>query len=162
MGKIWVYGDNINTDVIFPGKYIQQLLSAEEMGLHALENLDAEFNRSAQPGDFIIGGRNWGCGSSREQAARCLKVRGIKAIVAKSFARIFYRNAINEGLPVIACPPAIDWITENNPSTIAIDFSSNVIVVDSAAFPFEPFPDYILQILQCGGLIEFVKQLGQM
>ena len=98
MGKVWKYGDDVNTDVIFPGKYTYTIKDRAEMALHACEDLDPEFTKSAQPGDVIVAGKNWGCGSSREQAATCLKERGIRAIVAKSFARIHYRNCLNEGL----------------------------------------------------------------
>ena len=108
MGKVWKYGDDVNTDVIFPGKYTYTIKDRAEMALHACEDLDPEFTKSARPGDIIVAGKNWGCGSSREQAATCLKERGIRAIVAKSFARIHYRNCLNEGLATIVCPEACD------------------------------------------------------
>jgi 3-isopropylmalate/(R)-2-methylmalate dehydratase small subunit len=103
-GMAWKYGDNVNTDVIFPGKYTYTLSDPKEIAAHALEDLDPGFATKLQPGDVIIAGRNWGCGSSREQAATCLKWAGVGAVVAVSFARIFYRNAINNGLPAIVCP----------------------------------------------------------
>ena len=108
MGKVWKYGDDVNTDVIFPGKYTYTIKDRAEMAAHACEDLDPEFTKNAQPGDVIVAGKNWGCGSSREQAATCLKERGIKAIVAKSFARIHYRNCLNEGLASLVCPEACD------------------------------------------------------
>jgi len=106
MGKVWKYGDDVNTDVIFPGKYTYTVAEPEEMAKHALEDLDPEFAGNVHEGDAIVAGKNFGCGSSREQAASCLKYAGVEAIIAKSFARIFYRNAINFGLPAIVCPEA--------------------------------------------------------
>ena len=100
-GRVWKYGDNVNTDVIFPGKYTYSILEPEEMARHALENLDPVFSQEVRPGDIIVAGLNFGCGSSREQAAICLKQAGLQAVIAKSFARIFFRNAINQGLPVV-------------------------------------------------------------
>ena len=103
-GKVWKYGDDVNTDVIFPGKYTYTIKERSEMAKVACEDLDPEFTKNAKAGDIIVGGKNWGCGSSREQAVSCLKERGIAAIIAKSFARIYYRNCFNEGLPIIICP----------------------------------------------------------
>ncbi|MEJ2150374.1 MAG: 3-isopropylmalate dehydratase, partial [Chloroflexota bacterium] len=110
-GNAWKYGDDVNTDVIFPGKYTYTLADPAAIAAHALEDLDPTFAAAVQPGDVVVGGRNWGCGSSREQAATCLKWAGVGALIAVSFARIFYRNAINNGLPAIACPAAVAAIT---------------------------------------------------
>ncbi len=106
-GNVWKYGDNVNTDQIFPGKYTYTLTTPEEIGAHAMEDLDTTFSASVQAGDVVIGGSNFGCGSSREQAVTCLKYKGVAALIAVSFARIFYRNAINQGLPAIVCPEAV-------------------------------------------------------
>ena len=106
-GQIWKYGNDINTDVIFPGKYTYTLRDPKEMGKHALEDLDPEFASNVQIGDIIFAGKNFGNGSSREQAVVCLKAAGVSAVVAISFARIWYRNAINNGLPAIICPEAV-------------------------------------------------------
>ncbi|MDH5466816.1 MAG: 3-isopropylmalate dehydratase, partial [Candidatus Aminicenantes bacterium] len=106
-GKAWKYGDDINTDVIFPGKYTYSVLEPGEMARHALEDLDPGFAQSVKQGDVIVAGRNFGCGSSREQAATCLKAAGVQAVIAKSFARIFFRNAINQGLPVLQSAEAV-------------------------------------------------------
>ena len=100
-GKVWKYGDDVNTDVIFPGKYTYTIMEPQEIAKHALEDLDPEFAQKVKPGDVIVAGKNFGCGSSREQAAACLKYAGVQAVIAKSFARIYFRNAINLGLPVI-------------------------------------------------------------
>ena len=107
-GRVWKYGDGVNTDVIFPGKYTYSLKEPSEIAAHALEDLDPQFATEAQPGDVIVAGRNWGNGSSREQAVTALKYKGIAAVVAKSFARIYFRNGINQGLLLITCPEAVD------------------------------------------------------
>ena len=122
-GTVWKYGDDVNTDVIFPGKYTYSVLDPEEMAKHALEDLDPAFAKEVQIGDIVVAGKNFGCGSSREQAATCLKYAGVHAIVAKSFARIFFRNAINQGLPVIQCAQAVDNVHKGE--TISIDFSND-------------------------------------
>jgi 3-isopropylmalate/(R)-2-methylmalate dehydratase small subunit len=155
-GKAWKYGDDVNTDVIFPGKYTYSVLDAEEMAAHALEDLDPGFALKVKPGDIVVAGKNFGCGSSREQAATCLKHAGVRAVIAKSFARIFFRNAINQGLPVVQCSEAVDSIEAGE--EISIDFSRGVIQTAKGVFDFVPLPDFILQILDAGGLIAFIKK----
>ena len=103
-GTVWKYGDDVNTDVIFPGKYTYTVSDLAEMGEHALEDLDPEFRFQVQPGDVIVAGKNFGCGSSREQAVKCLVAKQVGAVIARSFARIYYRNCINNALPAIASP----------------------------------------------------------
>jgi 3-isopropylmalate/(R)-2-methylmalate dehydratase large subunit len=154
-GKIWKYGDNVNTDQIFPGKYTYTLTTPEEIGSHALEDLDASFASSVSPGDVIFGGSNFGCGSSREQAVTCLKYKGVTALVAASFARIFYRNAINQGLPAIVCPAAV--ATAQTGDLVEVDLAKGQIRLPSGTFTFPPFPPNVQTILQAGGLVEFVK-----
>jgi 3-isopropylmalate/(R)-2-methylmalate dehydratase small subunit len=155
-GRVWKYGENVNTDVIFPGKYTYSVLDPEEMAGHALEDLDPDFAGSVQPGDVVVAGKNFGCGSSREQAATCLKFAGVQAVVAKSFARIFFRNAINQGLPVIQCPEAVDGISDDE--KIAIDFSAGKILAGEKVFSFPPLPDSVIGILEAGGLIPYTKK----
>ena len=111
-GRVWRYGDDVNTDVIFPGKYTYSISDREEMAQHALEDLDPDFAHSVQPGDIIVAGKNWGCGSSREQAVTCLKEAGVAAIIARSFARIYFRNCINEGLPIVTCDAVDGYAAE--------------------------------------------------
>jgi len=154
-GKVWKYGNDINTDVIFPGKYTYSILEPEEMARHALEDLDPEFAQKVRPGDIIVAGKNFGCGSSREQAATCLKSAGVQAVIAKSFARIFFRNAINQGLPVIQCSQAVDDI--KNGEEITFDFSEGRIETKRGVFDFSPLPESILEILESGGLIPYIK-----
>ena len=155
-GKIWKYGDSVNTDVIFPGKYTYTLTDSKEIAAHALEDLDPRFAVNVQPGDAIVAGRNWGCGSSREQAATCLKWAGVGAVVAVSFARIFYRNAINNGLPAIVCPEAVDAVESGQ--TLTIDLSGGKISCLAGVFSFEPFPPSVQQILADGGLIPHLRK----
>lgn len=154
-GKVWKYGDNVNTDQIFPGKYTYTANTPEEIAAHALEDLDPAFVSAVKEGDVIFGGKNFGCGSSREQAVTCLKYNGVRALVAKSFARIFYRNAINQGLAAIVCPAAVDAAQHGDP--VEIDLINGIIRLPSGEFSFPPFPEQARAILQAGGLVEFFK-----
>jgi 3-isopropylmalate/(R)-2-methylmalate dehydratase small subunit len=156
-GRVWKYEDDVNTDVIFPGKYTYAVMEPKEMAEHALEDLDPDFAKSVQPGDVIVAGKNFGCGSSREQAATCLKFAGIQAVIAKSFARIFYRNAINQGLLVIQSVEAAESIQQGE--EVVINFQKGEIVVeDNKVFPFPSLPDSVLGILEAGGLIPYTKK----
>jgi len=155
-GRVWKYGDNVNTDVIFPGKYTYALMPPEEMAKHALEDLDPDFAKKVRPGDVVLAGKNFGCGSSREQAAACLKAAGVQAVIAKSFARIYYRNAINLGLPVLQSEEAVDNIAAGE--EIEIDFATGKIIAARGTFGFPPFPEKVLGILEAGGLIEYTKR----
>jgi 3-isopropylmalate/(R)-2-methylmalate dehydratase small subunit len=155
-GKAWKYGDNVNTDVIFPGKYTYTVTDPAEMAMHALEDLDASFASSVRPGDIVVAGRNWGCGSSREQAVTCLKAAGVGAVVASSFARIFFRNAINNGLPAIVCPAAAEAIEPSQ--AVQIDLGSARILCPAGEFAFQPFPPSVERILAEGGLIAYLKK----
>jgi len=157
-GKAWKYGDNINTDQIFPGKYTYTLTTHEDIAAHALEDLDTSFAGTVQPGDVVIGGSNFGCGSSREQAVTCLKYKGVAALVAGSFARIFYRNAINQGLPAIVCPEAVAAAQPGDP--IQVDLVNGLIHLPAGTFTFPAFPPNVRAILDAGGLIEYVKAQG--
>ena len=155
-GRVWKYGDNVNTDVIFPGKYTYTVTDPREMAQHALEDLDPSFAGNVRPGDVIVAGRNWGCGSSREQAATCLKEAGVGAIVAASFARIFYRNALNNGLPAIICPEAAAALEAGD--AVEIDLEAGTIQRGDEVWRFPPLSDTALQLIQTGGLIPYLKQ----
>ncbi|MEW5921557.1 MAG: 3-isopropylmalate dehydratase [Bacillota bacterium] len=155
-GKTWKYGNDINTDVIYPGRYTYTLISEEEMGMHALEDLDPVFNKEGAPGDIIVAGKNWGCGSAREQAVKCLKVRGVGAIIAKSFSRIYYRNCLNEGLLTVVCPEAVDNITAGE--TVSIDFNRSVIRTNAGEYRFSPYPNYVKGLVENGGLLPYVTK----
>lgn len=154
-GHAWKYGDNINTDVLFPGKYTYTAQGRTEIASHALEDLDPTFVKNVRPGDVIVGGSNFGCGSSREQAASCLVYNGVAAVIAESFGRIFYRNAINFGLLVITCPEAARAIQAGD--EVTVDLAQHRIVTTSGEFAFPPFSASVRQILQAGGLVEYVK-----
>ena len=155
-GRVWKYGDDINTDVIFPGKYTYTVSEPVEMPQYALEDLDPEFAGGVQPGDIIVGGRNWGCGSSREQAVVCLSEAKLGAIIAKSFARIYYRNCLNNALPAIVCPGAVDAI--ENGEQVSIDLENGLITCQTGEFPFPPLPEAVMEIFNAGGLIPYTKQ----
>ncbi|OQA20426.1 MAG: 2,3-dimethylmalate dehydratase small subunit [Chloroflexi bacterium ADurb.Bin360] len=158
-GRVWKYGDDVNTDVIFPGKYTYSISDPKEMALHALEDLDPGFVAAVRPGDIIVAGKNWGCGSSREQAVVCLKEAGVGAIVARSFARIYFRNAINQALPIVTCD-AVDGA--ENGDEITIDFAAGTVTTPCGTFTFPPLPAEVLEIIEDGGLIPHVrKQLGK-
>jgi 3-isopropylmalate/(R)-2-methylmalate dehydratase small subunit len=158
-GKVWKFGDGVNTDVIFPGKYTYTLKEPEEIAAHALEDLDPEFTRDASPGDIIVAGRNWGNGSSREQAVTTLRFRGISAIVAKSFARIYFRNGINQGLLLVVCPELVDAVQSGD--EIEIGVLQNCIYLGNRIFPFPPLSEQVVEMLRAGGLVPYLrKKLG--
>jgi 3-isopropylmalate/(R)-2-methylmalate dehydratase small subunit len=159
VGRVWKYGDGVNTDVIFPGKYTYTLKEPQEIAAHAMEDLDPKFATAARPGDVIVAGRNWGNGSSREQAVTALKYKGIAAIVAKSFARIYFRNGINQGLLMITCPAVVDAVQTGD--TIEIDLANSVIRWNAREFSFPPLSPTALGIIDDGGLVQHIrKKLG--
>ncbi len=155
-GRVWKYGDNINTDVIFPGKYTYTVTDPKEQAKHALEDLDPNFAREVREGDIIVAGRNWGNGSSREQAVGALRAAGVKAIIAKSFARIYFRNAVNNGLLPVVCPEAVDAL--HNGDTIEIDLTANKIHAGAHVFVFPPLSPSLLAIIEAGGLIPMLRK----
>ncbi len=154
-GRAWKYGDGVNTDVIFPGKYTYTLREPAEIAAHALEDLDPQFAAQAQPGDIILAGKNWGNGSSREQAVTCLKYKGIAAIVAKSFGRIYFRNGINQGLLLITCAEAVDAAQPGD--ILTIDTAQSVILLRGHPYPFPPLSPTALSIIAAGGLVQHVR-----
>lgn len=155
-GRVWKYGDDVNTDLIFPGRYTYILMDENEMAGYALEDLDEMFQQQAQKGDVIVAGKNWGCGSAREQAVKALCSKGIAAIVAKSFSRIYFRNALNEGLPVIICPEAAEAAEAGG--NIRIHLLEHYVETAKGRFLFKEYDPYIQNMVACGGLIPFVKQ----
>ncbi|MFN8420354.1 MAG: 3-isopropylmalate dehydratase [Anaerolineae bacterium] len=154
-GRVWKYGDNVNTDVIFPGKYTYTIKDPAEMAKHALEDLDPTFAGSMTPGDIIVGGRNWGCGSSREQAVTCLVAAGVKVLVAKSIARIHFRNAVNGGLLPVVAPEAVEAIQHGE--VITVDADNYKLICAAGTFDFPPLSPSLKAILEAGGLIEMLK-----
>ena len=151
------YGDHVDTDVIIPARYLNTQ-SHKELASHCMEDIDKTFVTRVKAGDIMVGGENFGCGSSREHAPVVLKVKGVKCIVADSFARIFYRNAINIGLPILECPAASEAIAEGD--TVSIDFDTGVITdeTNGKVFYAEPFPPFIQNIISAGGLMKAIQK----
>lgn len=156
MGKAFVYGDDINTDVLFPGKYTYTVTERSEMAQHALEDLDPSFRERVYPGDVIVAGKNFGCGSSREQAVICLVELGVAAVIADSFARIYFRNAINQGLPVITLENAAMKIDDGD--EIQVDLVQGTVIAPSGEYRFPAFSPEVRDILDAGGLVPYTKR----
>ena len=157
--KVYKYGDNVDTDVIIPARDLNDP-SERNLAAHCMEDIDAQFASTVEAGDIIVGGSNFGCGSSREHAPLAIKVCGVKCVIAKSFARIFYRNAINIGFPIMECPEAVDGI--NAGDTVSVDFNTGVIVNETTGQRFQaaPFPEFINGIIENGGLLRSLKARG--
>lgn len=156
MPKAWVYGDNVDTDVIIPARYLTTA-DPGDLGAHALEDLDPTFASAVSAGDVIFAGANFGCGSSREHAPIALQGAGVGAVVAKSFARIFFRNAINMGLPIFVCPEAVDATSQGQ--LVVIDLATGTITNETlgSSFRAEELPEFVMDIVRAGGLIEWVR-----
>lgn len=156
-GRVWKFGDNISTDHIIPGRYFHLRSNLEELAKHVLEDADPEFSKKVKPGDIIVAGRNFGMGSSREHAARVIKIAGVSAVVAKSFARIFFRNAINVGLPVVQ----FNFVEEvDEGDEVEIDFEKGILknITKNKEYTIPPLLPIMMKILQEGGLVEYVKK----
>ena len=155
-GKVIKYGDNVDTDVIIPARYLNTI-DKKELASHCMEDLDATFTSRVTDGDTMVAGFNFGCGSSREHAPIAIKESGISLVIAKSFARIFYRNSINIGLPIIECPEAVDAISEGD--KLKADMDAGVIynLTTGDEYKADPFPPFIQEIISTGGLIESIK-----
>ena len=158
-GKAHIFGDDINTDLIISGKYKFKSLDIKDMSTHLMEDIDPKFHSKISKGDYIVAGRNFGCGSSREQAPLVIKAAGISAVIAKSFARIFFRNAINVGLPLIECRDA-DKIDAGD--VLEVDLDKGIVFNKSKNMKLEvkPLPNVMIKILQDGGLAEHFKKYG--
>jgi len=154
--KIWRYGENINTDMLFPGKYTYTCNTAEEIKPHLLETLDPSFAKNVRPGDIIFAGKNFGCGSSREQPVLGLKAVGVTAVVAESFARIFYRASINQGLLLVDCPDAVKAYKEGD--KVTFNAEEGTITVGKKTFTFPKLPTEILAICNAGGLLPYTRE----
>jgi 3-isopropylmalate/(R)-2-methylmalate dehydratase small subunit len=155
-GRVWKYGDDVNTDVIFAGKYTYTIRDPGEMAKHALEDLDPQFAQEVKRNDIIVAGKNWGCGSSREQAVTCLKQKGLGAIIAKSFGRIYYRNCLNAALPALTCPEAVEAIQDKE--IIQVDLPAGKIRCEAGIFQFPSLPKTVMEILDAGGLISYTRK----
>src|SRR5215207_5406116 len=149
--RVWVYGDNVNTDVIFPGKYTYTLKTPEDIAAHALEDLDPTFAANVQPGDVVIGGRNWGCGSSREQGVTTFKYAGVNIIIAASFNGLYFRNCINQGVLPIVCAPLVALVKTGD--TITMARAAGQIVAAGQTFAIQPLSPSVQAIIDTGGLV---------
>ena len=154
-GKVWLLGDDIDTDIIIPTEYLA-LKTVQDMAPYAFSPLRPELAGQITPGDIIVAGKNFGCGSSREQAVKCLKARGIAAIIADGFARSFYRNALNQGLLTITCEHACSRIRPD--SSVRIDTENSLLIVDGEPVPFPEYPPYVRKLVDAGGLIPYTRQ----
>lgn len=156
-GRAFVYGDDIDTDRLFPGRY---LFVADPTGMrkHALEDLDPTFRERVRPGDVIVGGRNFGTGSSREQAVACLLHSGVRVVIARTFARIYYRNAINNGVAPLVCPAAVDGIRDGDQVSANLAAGTITNHTSNTTFSFDPFPDFLRAILDDGGLVPHLRR----
>ena len=156
-GKAFKYGDNIDTDVIIPARYLNTS-DPEELAAHCMEDIDQEFTKNARKGDFIVAGENFGCGSSREHAPIAIKAAGISCVIAASFARIFYRNAVNIGLPILECPDAPGGVEYGD--TLSVDLEAGTIrnVSRKKEYPSQPLPPFMQDIIRAGGLVERTKK----
>ena len=155
-GKVFKYGDNVDTDVIIPARYLNAP-SPEELAKHCMEDIDASFATTVKPGDIIVGGANFGCGSSREHAPISIRACGVRCVIAASFARIFYRNSINIGFPILECPEAAAAI--NNGDTVSVDFATGKIVDETTGESFQAvaLPPFIEKIVEHNGLLPYLK-----
>ena len=159
-GSVFKYGDNVDTDVIIPARYLN-IADPAELSTHAMEDIDAEFVRRVQPGDLIVANRNFGCGSSREHAPLVLRENKVSCVIAASFARIFYRNAINIGLPILECEEAAQRIEAGD--TVSVDFDSGLItnITKNETYQAAAFPPFIQNIISAGGLLQSLKARQQ-
>lgn len=160
LGKIHKYGDNVDTDVIIPARYLNTQ-DPRELAAHCMEDIDREFVGKVQGGDILVGGWNFGCGSSREHAPLAIQASGIACVIAKSFARIFYRNSINIGLPILECPEAAEAIRPGD--RVEVDFDTGTIVDQTTGetWQAQPFPPFIQSIIKAGGLMKALAQEGK-
>ncbi len=159
-GKVWKFGDDVDTDVIIPARYLVTIDPAE-LATHCMEDIDPEFAGKVQPGDVIVAGKNFGCGSSREHAPISIKAAGVRAVVAESFARIFYRNAINIGLPVIESPQSAKEAETGDLLEIDTDEGNVHNTRTGNTYPSTPYDTYVMEIIQAGGLMEAVTRRVQ-
>ncbi len=157
--KIYKYGDNVDTDVIIPARYLNAQ-DERSLASHCMEDIDAQFASTVEAGDIVVGGSNFGCGSSREHAPLALKACGVKCVIAKSFARIFYRNAINIGFPILECPEVVDGISAGD--RVTVDFQTGAITNETTGKQFQsaPFPEFVNGIIENGGLLNSLKARG--
>lgn len=157
MGRVWKYGDDIDTDVVIPARYLSAS-TPEELGRHCMEGLSPRFVDEVRPGDVIVAGENFGCGSSREHAPLAIKGCGVACVVAKSFARIFYRNAINIGLPILECPEAVEATEQDDLLELDLEGGTVHNLRTGSTYTTSPLPPFVMSIIVAGGLIPYTAQ----
>ena len=155
-GKVFKFGDDIDTDIIVPATYLSTF-DEKQLAKHCMEYTNPEFYDEVKPGDIVVAGKNFGCGSSREHAPIAIKGCGVSIVIAKSFARIFYRNALNIGLYILECPDAVDGINQGDEVSVDVDTGVITNVTSGATYKAQPFPKFIQNIIECGGLINAIK-----
>jgi 3-isopropylmalate/(R)-2-methylmalate dehydratase small subunit len=158
-GKVWKYGANVDTDAIIPARHLS-LSTPEELARHCMEDVDPEFVQKVQPGDIIVATTNFGCGSSREHAPLAIKGAGVSCVIAQTFARIFYRNAINTGLPILECPAAVEGTDAGQTLEVELETGKIRNLDTGQTFQAEPYPEFMMGIIQAGGLIEYTRARG--
>ena len=156
-GKVYKYGADVNTDVIIPARYLN-VSDPDELAAHCMEDIDAEFIKTVKTGDIIMATTNFGCGSSREHAPLAIKTAGVSCVIAASFARIFFRNAINIGLPLLECPEAVDNTEAGDVLEVDLALGKIKNVTRNMEFTAAPYPEYMAELIAAGGLIEYTKQ----
>ena len=157
VGRVWKHGDNVDTDVIIPARYLN-VSTAQELAQHCLEDIDPTFVDAVRPGDLIVAGENFGCGSSREHAPLAIKGAGVGCVVARSFARIFYRNAINVGLPVLECPAAVDETEQGHQLEIVLGTGQVRNLTTGRVYQADPYPPFLMKIIDAGGLVPYTQR----
>jgi 3-isopropylmalate/(R)-2-methylmalate dehydratase small subunit len=156
-GKVWKYGANVDTDAIIPARYLN-LSTGKELAQHCMEDLDPAFTQEVRPGDIIVATTNFGCGSSREHAPLAIKESGVSCVIAETFARIFYRNAINIGLPILECPDAVTGTDARQTLEIELETGTIRNLDTGQIFQAAPYPPFMMDIISAGGLIEFTRK----
>jgi len=159
-GSVFRYGDNVDTDVIIPARYLNTS-NHKELAMHCMEDIDSEFIKQVKQGDIIVADKNFGCGSSREHAPIAIKESGVSCVIARTFARIFYRNSLNIGLPILECEEACDGIKAGD--VVSVDFSTGIITNETSGkkFQSEPFPSFMQDLIQAGGLAPYMVEKGK-
>ncbi|MEA4900804.1 3-isopropylmalate dehydratase small subunit [Desulfitobacterium sp.] len=156
MSKAWRFGDDVDTDVIIPARYLNKT-SHKHLAAHCMEDVDASFAEAVQVGDVIVGGKNFGCGSSREHAPLAIKSAGVQVVIAESFARIFYRNSLNIGLPILECSEAARGIQAGDDVSVNLETGEILNVTQGTRFQARPFPPFMQELIKAGGLIPYIK-----
>ena len=155
-GKVHKYGSNVDTDVIIPARYLNTT-DPKELASHCMEDIDAEFVKKVQPGDIIVADGNFGCGSSREHAPISIKASGISCVIANTYARIFYRNSLNTGLPILECPEAVAGISDGDAVEVDLEAGKITNVTTGRSYQAKPFPPFMRQLIEVGGLVNYAK-----